>query len=156
MKYEQWKKILSAVNGEVDLNEDNVIEKIKKKLKAEDKDWYTKWEEAGFDVNYLFQVEDETLTLLHLAACGNLGSITNALLGMKGVNVNAVNEYGEAPLHRAACGNLGSITNALLGMKGVNVNAVNEYGEAPLHRAADNGHKDVVEVLLRNKANVKQ
>lgn len=122
MKYEQWKKILSAVNGEVDLNEDNVIEKIKKKLKAEDKDWYTKWEEAGFDVNYLFQVEDETLTLLHLAACGNLGSITNALLGMKGVNVNAVNEYGEAPLHRAA----------------------------------DNGHKDVVEVLLRNKANVKQ
>jgi predicted DNA-binding ribbon-helix-helix protein len=37
MKDEQWWKILSAIEKEKDLNRDNVIEKIKEELKAEDK-----------------------------------------------------------------------------------------------------------------------
>jgi|GEM_PF-5810426 len=57
MKDEQWWKILSAIEKEKDLNRDNVIEKIKEELKAEDKNWYKKWEKAGFGVNYLFEVE---------------------------------------------------------------------------------------------------
>ncbi|MDR3131578.1 MAG: ankyrin repeat domain-containing protein [Rickettsiales bacterium] len=153
MNYDQWEKILNAVNDDKDLNKDNVIEKVKEKLEAKDKDEYQKWGEAGFDVNYLFQVEDETLTLLHLAACGNLGSVTSALLGIKGVNVNAVNECKETPLHRAADNGHKDVVEVLLKNK-VNINAIDEDRCAPLHRAAGNGHKDVVEVLLRDKANV--
>lgn len=58
MNYEQWKRMLSAVDKEEGLSKDNVIERIKEKLKAENgEDEYKKWEEAGFDVNYLFEVE---------------------------------------------------------------------------------------------------
>ncbi|MDR0773684.1 MAG: hypothetical protein LBE46_05230 [Wolbachia pipientis] len=58
MNYKQWKRMLSAVDKEEGLSKDNVIEKIKEKLKAENgEDEYKKWEEAGFDVNYLFEVE---------------------------------------------------------------------------------------------------
>jgi len=35
------------------LNEDDVIEKVKEKLKAENgEDKYKEWEKAGFDVNH--------------------------------------------------------------------------------------------------------
>ncbi|WP_374699014.1 hypothetical protein [Wolbachia endosymbiont (group B) of Limnophora tigrina] len=40
IKHEEWKKILNAVNDDKDLNKDNVVEKIKGKLKAEGKGEY--------------------------------------------------------------------------------------------------------------------
>lgn len=49
MEYNQWKEILSAVNADKNLSKDNVIEKVKERLKVEDKDKYEKWEKAGFN-----------------------------------------------------------------------------------------------------------
>ncbi|MDR2832025.1 MAG: ankyrin repeat domain-containing protein [Rickettsiales bacterium] len=81
MEYKQWKEILSAVSKETDLSRDNVIEKIKEKLKAENgEDEYKKWEEAGFDVNHLFEGKDDKLTLLHLAASRGYAKIVNLLI----------------------------------------------------------------------------
>lgn len=40
----ELKEILSAVNKETDLSRDNVIEKIKEKLKAADEGEHKKWE----------------------------------------------------------------------------------------------------------------
>nr|WP_253308946.1 hypothetical protein [Rickettsia endosymbiont of Ceutorhynchus assimilis] len=57
MNYEQWKRMLSAVDKEEGLSKDNVIDKIKEELKKYPEE-YKKWEEAGFDVDYLFEIED--------------------------------------------------------------------------------------------------
>lgn len=50
----QWKEILSVIDCDLSLSNDNVIEKIKEKLKVEHQDVYEEWENNQFDVNYLF------------------------------------------------------------------------------------------------------
>eukprot|EP00075_Anas_platyrhynchos_P011579 XP_027300832.1 ankyrin repeat and SAM domain-containing protein 1A isoform X3 [Anas platyrhynchos] len=47
---------------------------------------------------------------------------------------------------------LGMMLSSLCIWRGPNVNCVDSTGYTPLHHAALNGHKDVVEVLLRNDA----
>ncbi|SRR6266576_2137219 len=102
MKYDQWKRILSAIDNEADLSKDNVIEKIKEKL-SQYSDEYKKWDKASFNVNHLFHAvdkpdnpllgEDGECTLLHLAARNNLENITEALLGVEGIDVNAADGW---------------------------------------------------------------
>ncbi len=57
------------------------------------------------------------------------------------------------PVHTAA------INGDLVGVqaeldKGVDVNAKDEFGSTPLHPATYSGHKEVVELLIANGANV--
>lgn len=122
MEYEQWKEILSAIDNEADLSKDNVIEKVKEKLKAIDSSAYEEWEKTDFDVNYLFQVENIQRALLHLVAYGNLGNVAGALLKVEGINVNAKEEDGWTPLHLAAQNGHKEIVDALLA-KEADVNA---------------------------------
>lgn len=124
IKHEEWKKILSAVNEKEDRSKDNVIDKIKEELKKYLEE-YKKWEEVGFDVNYLFEIKDDTLiaydrfTLLHLAAKNGHADVVNALI-----------------------------------QNGANVNAKDYFKSTPLLNAARNGHIDTVKVLIAKRADV--
>ncbi|WP_353286760.1 ankyrin repeat domain-containing protein [Wolbachia endosymbiont (group A) of Anthophora plumipes] len=157
MNYEQWKRMLSAVDKEEGLSKDNVIDKIKEELKKYPEE-YKKWEEAGFDVDYLFEIKDDTLIaydrfmLLHSAAKNGHADVVNALIQNR-ANVNAEDNFKSTPLHDAAeYGRIGTV-NALI-QNGADVNVKNKCKGIPLHWAARNGHIDTVKVLIAKGADV--
>ncbi|WP_265033880.1 ankyrin repeat domain-containing protein [Wolbachia endosymbiont (group A) of Sicus ferrugineus] len=153
MNYEQWKRMLSAVDKEEGLSKDNVIEKIKEKLKAENgEDEYKKWEEAGFDVNH--PLEDDEFTLLHLAARYNSEKVVDVLLKAEGINVNAnAKDPKYTPLHIAALHNSGKAAGALLKAKEIDVN-VATFFLPPLHLAIKSYSHKVVEVLCKERPDI--
>ncbi|WP_264685242.1 ankyrin repeat domain-containing protein [Wolbachia endosymbiont (group B) of Parapoynx stratiotata] len=146
MEYERLLKILRTIS---DLNENNIIERIKEELEKEDPDTYKKWQDNGFNINYTF---DDQSTLLHIAARNDLVKIAELLI-KKGGNVNTADQDGWNPLHfAAASGSIGVVE--ILIANGANVNAADQDGCTPLHCAAHNGHKEIVELLLDTGANV--
>src|SRR6266576_2594747 len=150
MKYKQWLDILSAINADNDLNESNVIEKIKEKLEKEDPGTYKEWQDNQCGVNYTLL--DSQLTLLYIAAANGLAKVTELLI-KKGADVNKANQYGWAPLHCAAADGRTEIVKALI-EKGANVSAVHQNGTTPLHHAAAEGHTEIVKALIEKGANV--
>ncbi|WP_264688090.1 ankyrin repeat domain-containing protein [Wolbachia endosymbiont (group A) of Sympetrum striolatum] len=157
MNYEQWKRMLSAVDKEEGLSKDNVIDKIKEELKKYPEE-YKKWEEAGFDVDYLFEIEDDTLIaydrfmLLHSAAKNGHADVVNALI-QNGANVNAEDNFKSTPLHNAARNGHIDTVKVLIA-KGTDVNAKDQDGWTPLHLAAYKCHIDIVKVLLKKGADL--
>ncbi|WP_265031021.1 ankyrin repeat domain-containing protein [Wolbachia endosymbiont (group B) of Athalia cordata] len=146
MEYERLLKILRTIS---DLNENNIIERVKEELEKEDPDTYKKWQDNGFNINYTF---DDQSTLLHIAARNDLVKIAELLI-KKGGNVNTADQDGWNPLHfAAASGSIGVVE--ILIANGANVNAADQDGCTPLHCAAHNGHKEIVELLLDTGANV--
>ncbi|MDX5527325.1 MAG: ankyrin repeat domain-containing protein [Wolbachia endosymbiont of Andrena nigroaenea] len=158
MKYDQWKRILSTVNEEGNLSKDNVIEKIREKL-SRYSDEYKEWDEASFNVNHLFHAPDnpflrekDKCTLLHLAARNNLENITEALLGVEGVDINAIDEPSAwIPLHWAARFNSEKVIDILLKAEKINVSAENCRKSTPLHIAAHYGSEKAIDALLKAK-----
>ncbi|WGJ61864.1 ankyrin repeat domain-containing protein [Wolbachia endosymbiont of Frankliniella intonsa] len=146
MEYERLLKILRTIS---DLNENNIIERVKEELEKEDPDTYKKWQDNGFNINYTF---DDQSTLLHIAARNDLVKIAELLI-KKGGNVNTADQDGWNPLHfAAASGSIGVVE--ILIANGANVNAADQDGCTPLHSVAHNGHKEIVELLLDKGANV--
>ncbi|MCA7010748.1 ankyrin repeat domain-containing protein [Wolbachia endosymbiont of Tribolium confusum] len=146
MEYEQLLKISRTIS---DLNENNIIERVKEELEKEDPDTYKKWQDNGFNINYTF---DDQSTLLHIAARNDLVKIAELLI-KKGGNVNTADQDGWNPLHfAAASGSIGVVE--ILIANGANVNAADQDGCTPLHCAAHNGHKEIVELLLDKGANI--
>ncbi|WP_265032673.1 ankyrin repeat domain-containing protein [Wolbachia endosymbiont (group A) of Sicus ferrugineus] len=150
MQYEQWKRILSAIDKETNLSKDNVIEKIKKRLEEESKYEHKKWGETNFNVNCSFIRKNG---LLHLAVQNNLKGVVNALLGVGGIDVNSVNEDKRTPLHSAIQYVCKETVKTLIGA-GASVNAQDKEGKTPLHYAAEHGHTQIAKVLLKRGANV--
>ncbi|WP_265025373.1 ankyrin repeat domain-containing protein [Wolbachia endosymbiont (group B) of Pammene fasciana] len=74
MEYERLLKILRTIS---DLNENNIIERVKEELEKEDPDTYKKWQDNGFNINYTF---DDQSTLLHIAARNDLVKIAELLI----------------------------------------------------------------------------
>lgn len=149
MENEQLLKILRTVNANSDLNENNIIEKIKEKLEKKDLDTYEEWEDSLFNINYTF---DDQSTLLHIAARNDLVNIAELLI-KKGINVDATDQDGWNPLHfAAASGSIGVVE--ILIANGANVNTADQNGCTPLHCAAHNANKEIVELLLDTGANV--
>ncbi|OAB79457.1 hypothetical protein WSTR_05235 [Wolbachia endosymbiont of Laodelphax striatellus] len=152
MENEQLLKILRTVNANSDLNENNIIEKIKEKLEKKDLDTYEEWEDSLFNINYTF---DDQSTLLHIAARNDLVNIAELLI-KKGINVDAKDQDGHTPLHCATHSEHKEIVELLLD-KGANVDAAGQDGHTPLtplHYATLNGHEEIVELLLNKGANV--
>ncbi len=146
MEYERLLKILRTIS---DLNENNIIERVKEELEKEDPDTYKKWQDNGFNINYRF---DDQNTFLHIAARNDLVKIAELLI-KKGGNVNTADEDGWTPLHfAAACGSIG-VVEIFIAHK-VSVVVADEDGCTPLHCAAHNGHKEIVELLLNKGANI--
>ncbi|MGL9758417.1 MAG: ankyrin repeat domain-containing protein [Wolbachia sp.] len=150
MEYEQLLGILTSINADNNLNESNVIEKIKEKLEKEDPGIYKEWQDNQCGVNYTLL--DSQLTLLYIAAANGLGKVTELLI-KKDADVNKANQYGWTSLHCAAANGHTEIVNALI-EKGADINAVGEDKWTPLHHAAVEGHTEIVKALIDKGANV--
>jgi len=150
MEYEQWLGILTSIDADNDLNESNVIEKIKEKLEKEDPGTYKEWQDNQCGINYTLL--DSQFTLLHIAAANGLAKVTELLI-KKGAEVDKANQYGCTPLHYAAENGHTEIVRTLIG-KGVDVKAVGEDKWTPLHFAARMGHTKIVKALIEKGADV--
>ncbi|MFP3036388.1 MAG: ankyrin repeat domain-containing protein [Wolbachia sp.] len=128
MEYDQWLEILSKVN----INESNIIDKIKEELKEKDLDTYQKWGNNGFDINYMFNNE---CTLLHIAALNGCLDIVKYLIEQRHVDVNQADKEGFTALN----GRL-DIVKYLI-ENGADVNQANKDDNTALHYAARNGYK---------------
>src|SRR5262249_23728343 len=93
-------------------------------------------------------------TPLHVATATGDQPLVELLLANK-ANVNAVNKNGQTPLHSAVSSGRAGIATVLLAA-GANVNAKTlgspNRDWTPLAFAIPQGHKDVVELLLKNRA----
>ncbi|KLT21741.1 hypothetical protein wVul_1486 [Wolbachia endosymbiont of Armadillidium vulgare str. wVulC] len=54
---DDWRYIFNTVEGDSSLDEHNVIDKIKEKLKEKSGDVYKEWKRYNFDINYSFNVD---------------------------------------------------------------------------------------------------
>ncbi|MDR2609255.1 MAG: hypothetical protein LBC06_01515 [Rickettsiales bacterium] len=63
MGCENLSEVLTSINVDDDLNESNIIEKIKEKLEKENLGTYQQWKDNRFDINYIF---NDLFTLLHI------------------------------------------------------------------------------------------
>ncbi|KAM4699062.1 ankyrin repeat and SAM domain-containing protein 1A isoform 1-T1 [Discoglossus pictus] len=90
--------------------------------------------------------------LLEAARTGNRSAVERLLGGKR---LSGAGPGGAAGGGTGGSGGTGSshpLSSLLSIWRGPNVNCVDSSGYTPLHHAALNGHKDVVEVLLRNEA----
>lgn len=137
-------EILASVNNESDLNGNNVIDKIKSKLK----------EESKFDINCPFFVRDSypnqdstTVTLLYVATAINATNLVRALLEVEGINVDKGSIAKLTPLQLAAMEGYKEIAEILI-RKGADVKAKDDNGWTPLHYAANEYSEATVLTLI--------
>ncbi|WP_425386623.1 ankyrin repeat domain-containing protein [Wolbachia endosymbiont (group A) of Barypeithes pellucidus] len=143
MLQSKWKEALSAVNADNDLNESNVIDKIKEKLKAADQSEYERWKKFDFDLAYL----------LHKAVRGNFIEIVSALIE-KGANVNAIDTVENTPLLVAVERGYIEIVNTLI-EKGADVNVEGGFhSSTPLYCAIERNNAEIVKSLVEKGADV--
>ncbi|XP_032720175.1 ankyrin repeat and SAM domain-containing protein 1A isoform X6 [Lontra canadensis] len=94
--------------------------------------------------------------LLEAARTGHLPAVEKLLSGKRLSSGFGGGGGGGSSGSGGGGGGLGSSSHPLSSLlsiwRGPNVNCVDSTGYTPLHHAALNGHKDVVEVLLRNDA----
>ncbi|ROT75698.1 ankyrin repeat-containing protein [Penaeus vannamei] len=76
------------------------------------------------------------------------------LLLEKGAKVNAKNKDGDRPLHSAVRGGSEAVVKTLLRKDGIKIDAADGAGRTPLHLAAEKGHNRIIQMLLKNGANV--
>ena len=89
--------------------------------------------------------------LFEAAKNGDLQDVTK-LVGL-GVDVNAVDKYGDTTLHLATENGHAAIVEYLV-TRGADVNTINEDGDTALHWAAYCGHAAIVELLVSNGADM--
>lgn len=91
---------------------------------------------------------------LLLKACqnGQKGVVT-AFLKKDGINVNAVDETGQAPIHYACQRGYRDIVKMLLD-KGADANVISNTSVTPLHMAARSGNKEIVGMLVDAGADI--
>ena len=75
----------------------------------------------------------------------------------KGRNQNFIHpKFGWTSIHHAAKLGYTEVIKALLSKSGSNPNGKDRFDETPLHYAVVNGHRDTVEFLVSNGADVVQ
>jgi ankyrin repeat protein len=118
---------------------------------------------AGVDFSIIRSLYESLSAVHHLAggeglvnaARGGHLNIVEAFIGTLGVDVDAIDHYGDTALMRAVVGRHRDIVNALAGTHNANVEAVNRDGRTALMFAARNGHTDTVNALAgTHNANV--
>ncbi|MEO2192633.1 MAG: ankyrin repeat domain-containing protein, partial [bacterium] len=118
---------------------------------------------AGVDFSIIRSLHESLLAVSRRAAGEGLAGavrgghldIIEAFIGTLGVDVDAIDHYGETVLMIAAEKGHTAIVNALAGTYNANVEAADENGWTALMRAAWNGHTDTVNVLAgTHNANV--
>jgi ankyrin repeat protein len=118
---------------------------------------------AGVDFSIIRSLYESLLGVYRLAGGEGLGGaargghldIIEAFIGTLGVDVEAVDQWGETALMHAAENGHTDIVNALAGTYNSNVDAVDRIGRTALMLAAVNGHTDIVNALAgTHNANV--
>ena len=111
---------------------------------------------AGVDFSIIRSLHESLLAVsrraggvgLAGAASGGHLDIIEAFIGTLGVDVDALDHYGETALMLAASNGHTATVNALAGTYNANVDAVNRWdGKTALMFAAENGHTDTVNAL---------
>jgi TonB family protein len=106
---------------------------------------------AGADTGTRSKDGDTALTWAVARETGG-GELVRVLLG-KGVDVNAVNNFGNTALMIAASWGNSDLVRILLG-SGADSSTSDKHGCRPLFRAAAHGHAEVVRILLSHGADV--
>jgi hypothetical protein len=106
----------------------------------------------GVDVNY--RMGHSRRTMLH-TACRDGDIKKVAYLIERGANLNAVDAQGSTPLHLAmqppSVFHPLEIVSTLI-VSGCKVNIQDKHGHTPLHLACIVGSKELIEILLQNRA----
>lgn len=90
---------------------------------------------------------------VHFAAIGSNLEVVKFVLNQDSeINVKDIN--GQNPLHVAAAYGREATVEYFLEKTQLYVDDVDNYRKTSLHITAQNGHKNTVEILLKNKANV--
>jgi ankyrin repeat protein len=71
----------------------------------------------------------------------------------EGVDIHAIDQFGETPLHYAA-GHRNTYVAEVLISNGADVNTKNNNGETPLHSATFWGYQNMVELLMASGADI--
>ncbi|WP_241653908.1 ankyrin repeat domain-containing protein [Wolbachia endosymbiont of Nilaparvata lugens] len=119
---------------------------------------YREWEENKFDVNHWFEVDCLSgycsYTLLYLAMDFDLDNLTNAMIAIKGIDVNALSPLCKwSAMHWAAENGNTKVVLKLI-EKGANVNQLDSSQRTTLYQPAANGDIEITKILVKNKADV--
>ena len=102
--------------------------------------------------------DDEDITPLHVVARHGYVEILELLLDTKNCDLVALNSFKETPLHVAAYNGNATIVQRLLDyLCEVSIEVIeNEdmYGNTALHCACEQGQLEIVELLVKAKANI--
>ncbi|WP_353280516.1 ankyrin repeat domain-containing protein [Wolbachia endosymbiont (group B) of Cyclophora punctaria] len=133
------------------------ILKTLNRLKKESKNVYKEWKKAKFDVNYWFEIdclhERFSYTLLYLAIDFKLSNLINAMLKVKGIDINAPGPFSEwTALHWAVEDRNTEVARKLI-EKGANVNQLDSSQRTTLYQPAVNGDIEITKILVMNKVN---
>ncbi|WP_255563487.1 ankyrin repeat domain-containing protein [Wolbachia endosymbiont of Bemisia tabaci] len=134
------------------------ILKTLSRLKEESRSMYEDWKKAKFNINYWFEVdclhERYSYTLLYLAIDFKLDSLIDALLEVKGIDINAPGPFSEwTALHWAVEDRNTKVVRKLI-EKGANVNQPDSSQRTILYQPAANGDIEIIKILVKNKADV--
>ncbi|WCR59297.1 MAG: Phosphocholine transferase AnkX [Wolbachia endosymbiont of Ctenocephalides felis wCfeF] len=144
MEYNQWSETLRIINADNDLNESNIIEKIKEKL-GENSDTYREWHDSQFNISHAFNGQ---FTLLHVAAGNGYRKIVEALKKNR-VDINALDKDDKTPLHYAAQ-NCPEEILFLMGI-GANSNIKDVNGKTPSNYYAQRNNKETKDVIIKDQ-----
>lgn len=93
-------------------------------------------------------------TALHVACLRGRAAVVAKLLRL-GANPNPVsNELRRSPLHCAVLGGSAGCVEEFIRLGGADFNARDANGDTPVGLALNDGHRDLVPVLIRGKADV--
>ncbi|KAI6650880.1 Transient receptor potential cation channel [Oopsacas minuta] len=102
--------------------------------------------------------DDEDKTPLHVVAKHGYVEILDLLLDTKNCDVVALNSFKETPLHVAAFSGKATIVQRLLDyLEEVSIEMLGDedmYGNTALHLACEQGQLEVVELLMKARANI--
>lgn len=95
-------------------------------------------------------------SLRQASSTGNFDSVRQLLTtdGIKGIDVNAKDDFGNTYLHYASYYGKYDIVNFLITIEGIDINVKNSAGDTPLHYASGYGHPEIVKVLIFSGAEV--
>ena len=104
----------------------------------------------------IFRIAEKGIHMekLLLKACQNgQKGVVLAFLKKDGLNVNAVDEFGLAPLHYACKRGYRDIVKLLLD-KEADVNQISNESMTPLHAASTSGNKEIIKLLFDAGADI--
>jgi ankyrin repeat protein len=97
--------------------------------------------------------DNQNATLLH-AACHSGNLLVVEYLFNRDLSLTAITNRNETLIHYAVASGNAALLQWLIDSKQININARDTSGETALHRATQQNNHDVVELLVRNGADI--